>query len=181
MRDLTDPMKAALTARLIQPAILAELTFRSGVARVWTGIGDLSFAGNTFKGVGGLGSIGTITENTTVEAAGTSVSLNGIDPTLYADCMSDIVTGQPASIWLACLNGNSVVGSTLLFSGQIDQPLVTEGPDDISITLNLENKLVNLQRANRKLWTPAEQRRKFPSDSGFDYVPSLIDTANVWG
>lgn len=181
MRDLTTLMKTAITARALQPAILADLTFRSGTAHVWTGIGNITANDNTYQGVGNLGGIGTITEGVSVEAAGTSVSLSGIDPLLYADCMSDIVTGQPAKIWLACLNGNTVVGTMLLFSGLIDQPTVTEGGDDITISLALENKLVNLQRANRKLWTSAEQRRKYPTDSGFNWVESLIDTANVWG
>lgn len=181
MRDLSPALQTALTARVIQPAILADLTFRSGTVHVWTGIGSLTYNSNVYQGVGNLGGIGTITEGVAVEAAGTTVSLSGIDPVLYADSLSDIITGQPAKIWLACLSGSTVVGTMLLFSGLIDEPKVTEGGDDIIITLALENKLTNLQRANRKLWTAAEQRRKHPTDSGFNWVESLIDTANVWG
>lgn len=181
MRNLSTAMSAAITARLVQPAILAQLTFKSGTVYVWIGRGDLVWNGNTFKGVGNLGGIGTITETTTVQAAGTSVSLSGVDPTLYADCVSDIVTGKPAKIWLACLNGNTVIDALLMFSGLIDIPTVTEGPDDIAISLALENRLTNLQRASRKLYTSSEQRRKYPNDSGFDYVEVLQDTANLWG
>ncbi len=181
MRNLTQAMQAAITARVIQPALLASLTFKSTTANVWTGIGPLTYNGVTYQGVGNLGSLGTITENTTVEAAGTSVTLNGIDPTLYADSISDIVTGQPASIWLACLSGGTVLGTSLLFQGLIDIPTVTEGADDITISLALESKLVNLQRANRKLYTAAEQRRLYPTDSGFNYVEIMQDVANIWG
>lgn len=181
MRDLSPALQTALTARVIQPAILADLTFRSGTVHVWTGIGSLTYNSNVYQGVGGLAGVGTVTEGITVEATGTTVSLSGIDPTLYADCMTDIITGQPAKLWLAFLSGGTLVDALMLFSGMIDQPTVSEGGDDITITLALENKLTNLQRANRKLWTSAEQRRKFPSDSGFNWVESLIDTANVWG
>lgn len=181
MRNLSTAMTNAITARLIQPAILAQLTFKSGTSYVWTGTGSLTWNGNTFKGVGALGSVGTITECTTVQAAGTSVGLCGIDPTLYADSIADIVTGSPAKIWLACLNGNTVIDTLLLFSGLIDIPTVTEGGDDIAISIALESKLVNLQRANRKLYTAAEQRRKYPTDSGFNWVEQLQDTANLWG
>jgi hypothetical protein len=174
-------MQAAITARVIQPAIFAQLTFKSETVNVWTGIGTITYNGVTWSGIGSLGSVGTITENTTVEAAATSVSLNGIDPALYADCMSDIVTGQPASIWLACMSGSMVLGTILIFKGLIDIPTVSEDTEDISISLALESKLTNLQRANRKLWTAAEQQRLYPTDSGFNYVPIMVDVANIWG
>lgn len=181
MRNLSTAMRTAVTARSITPAILVELTFRSGVARVWTGIGDLINQGNTFRGVGALGGIGTITEGITVEAAGTSVTLSGVDPTLYADSMTDIITGQPAKVWLACLANGAVIDTMILFSGMVDIPTVEEGGDKIDITIALENKLVNLQRANRRLWTSAEQRRKYPNDSGCDSIAVLQDTTNEWG
>ena len=181
MRNLSSAMQAALTARTLQPAIMADLTFKSGTEYVWIGRGSLTWNGNTYQGVGNLGGIGTITETTTVMAAGTNVSLSGVDPTLYADSLADIVTGQPAKIWFACLNGSTVIDAMLWFSGLIDIPTVTEGPDDIAISIALESKLVNLQRANRKLYTAAEQRRKYPTDSGFNWVEQLQDTANIWG
>jgi hypothetical protein len=181
MRNMTPQMQAAISARMVQPAILASLTFNQGTMNVWTGIGDIVANGVTYSGIGSLGSIGTISEMTTVEAAGTSVTLNGCDPTIYADAISDIKTGQPASIWLACLNGTTVLGTILIFKGLIDIPTVSEGADDISISLALESKLTNLQRANRRLWTDTEQRRKYPTDSGFQYVNALVDCVNNWG
>jgi hypothetical protein len=181
MRNMSPEMQAAITARAVQPAILASLTFVQGTMNVHTGIGDIVANGATFHGVGSLAAIGTITELTNVEAAGTTVTLNGVDATIYADCIDDIVTGQPANIWLACMSGSTVLGTILLFSGLIDQPTVTENTDDITISLALESKLTNLQRANRRLWTAAEQHRDYPTDSGFNWQTQLSDTANLWG
>ncbi|MFC6644134.1 hypothetical protein ACFQBQ_00715 [Granulicella cerasi] len=181
MRNLSTAMRAALTARVLRPAILIELTFKSGTYFVHTGIGQITWNGNTYLGVGSLGKVGTITENTTVEAAGTTLTLTGVDPTLYADCMTDIVTGLPARILLACLSGSTVIDALVIFSGLVDQPTITENSDDITVTLALENALTNLQRPHRSLYTAVDQRMKWPNDNGFDWITSLIDTANTWG
>jgi len=182
MRYMSDAMRAAITARCVIPAILVDLEFRSGSAYVWSGVGDLVYDSNTYKGVGSLGSIGTITESTSVEAAGTTVTLSGIDPTLFGDSTADIVTGKPASIRLALFNSDlALIDTMVLFSGLVDQPSVTEQGDSITISLALESRLTNLKRANRRLWTDAEQRLDYPNDTGFSWVTLLQNTANVWG
>jgi len=77
-RNLDATLAGALSAGLIQPAVLVMLTLQSGVEYVWSGIGDLVWNGITFKGVGTLGSIGPIGEGSAVKADGTTVTLSGI-------------------------------------------------------------------------------------------------------
>lgn len=106
--------------------VLALFSFRSSVQTVWSGVGPLVWAGDTYQGVGTLGSVGAIVESTAVHAAGTVVSLSGIDPALYADSMDDIVTGLPAQIWYALLDQGQIIGAPFLaFSGLMDQPTVS--------------------------------------------------------
>ena len=182
MRALDSNMQAALSAGVIVPAIMAMLTFKSGTVYVWSGVGNLPYGGNTYQGVGTLGSVGAIVEGLSVQAMGTSVSLSGIDPALYGDSMDDIVTGQPAKVWFALLNQGAIIGAPYLaFSGLIDKPTVSEGGDSITITIALENRLTNLQRPNARRYSSADQRIKYPTDSGFTWVEALANTANVWG
>lgn len=184
MRTLDPATATAIAAKQVVLAFLAELTFKSGTVYAWTGIGPLTYNGNTYLGVGQLASVGSISEGVTVEARGTTVTLNGIDATLYADCMADIVTGKPATLSLVLLDPltGGIIGTPIpTYVGMIDMPEVTEGGDDISITLHLETNLTNLQRANRKLYTSAEQKRTYPNDTGFDRVAPLVSTANQWG
>jgi hypothetical protein len=175
-------MKAALSSGVIVPAILAQLTFRSGTEYIWTGIGPLVYDAQTFTGVGSLGNIGSIVEGMDVRADGTTVSLSGIDPTLYADCMTEIQLGAPAKIWLALLSEGVVIGAPyLLFSGLVDKPTVSTGPDAINISLALENRLTNLQRPTARRYTAADQHITYPDDTAFNWVEILNDQALVWG
>ena len=181
-RNIDPAMVTALQATVIVPAFLAQITFASQVGYIWTGYGPLTYAGNTYLGVGKLAGIGEITEGIEVQADGTSVSLSGIDPNLYSECMTDIKPGAPAYVWLACLNQGLIVGQPLMiFGGFVDKPVVSTGPNDITITLALESRMTNLQRANNRTYTSADQRVKYPDDTAFGWVEQLNDTVDNWG
>jgi hypothetical protein len=77
-RNLDGSLKAALSDQIISPVVLACLTFKSGPIYVWSGVGDLLFNGNTYKGVGQLGKISSISEGSDVKADGMEVTLFGI-------------------------------------------------------------------------------------------------------
>jgi len=175
-------MQAALSAGVIYPAILVSLTFQTGTQYVWSGVGPLVWSGNTYQGVGTLGKIGTVVEGIGVRADGTTVTLSGVDPTLYADCMNDIQLGAPALIYFALLSEGAIIGAPyLLFSGLVDKPTVSESADSISITLNLESRMTNLQRASNKRYDSATQRAMYPNDSAFNWVEQLNDASIAWG
>jgi hypothetical protein len=181
-RNLDSTLLAALTAGVVHPALLVQLTFRTGTHYIWTGIGPLVSNGQTFTGVGSLGNMGAISEGTSVQADGTTLSLSGIDPVLYAECMTDIQLGAPAKIWLTVLNQGVMVGAPyLLFSGLVDKPSVTTGSTSITVSLALENRLINLQRPSARRYTAADQHIKYPDDTAFNWVEMLNDIALVWG
>ena len=181
-RNLDPALSAALPNPNIQPVVLVMLTFRSSTQYACTYTGDVVWNGMTFKGTGSLGSVGTITEGVEVSAAGTSVTLSGIDPTLYAECMTDIQLGAPAKIWYGQMANGQLIGNPFLtFAGQIDKPEVTLGVDSISITLSLENLMTNLQRPSNRRYTSADQQVQYPDDTAFHRVELLNDMALLWG
>ena len=180
MRNLDPAFVAALRGYVIVPAILADLTFASGTTHAWTGYGPLTWSGNTYLGVGQLAGIGDITEGIRVQADGTTVSLSGIDPALYDAAMADIQLGAPATLWLALLSQGQVVSVYQHFQGLIDQPTVSPGPDTITISIALENKMTNLQRASARRYTSADQHIAYPDDIAFSWVECLNDIAIRW-
>ena len=176
MRVLPEQFITAVTSGVVMPAILVDLTFVSGTKHVWSGVGPLAFNGNTYIGAGTLGSIGPIVESIELQADGTSVALSGIDPSLYAECLSDIQLGLPATIWFCILAGGFAYGYKA-FEGQMDKPSINTGADAITIAIALENKLVNLQRPSARRYTTQDQYLDYPNDCGFSWVPMLNDIA----
>ena len=183
MRNLDPSLAAALSNSVIIPAILVMLTFKSGTRYMWSGSGNLIYNGQTYLGVGALGTVESISEGIDVRADGTSIKLSGIDPTIQAECLTDIQLGAPAKIWFALLaNGLNIIGIPyLLFNGTVDQPVVTVSPSEVSIQLRLENNLINLQRASNRRYTSADQRIEHPNDCAFGWVELMNDIALLWG
>jgi hypothetical protein len=181
-RDISAPMLASLESNVIRPAFMAAITFRSAAEYIWTGVGDLIFEGATFRGVGSFGRLGTISEGVEVRADGTSVTLSGIDPALLSECLTDIQIGAPARIWLALFDEHATLLGTpyQLFFGTVDQPVLNVGTEEMAITLKLENKLANLQRASMRRYTAADQNLYYPGDTGMNWVELMNDIALKW-
>ena len=67
------------------------------------------------------------------------------------------------------------------FSGLVDVPTVTPGTDTISISLALENRMIDLARPTMSRYTSADQRLRYPHDSSMAWVEQLSDCSNKWG
>lgn len=173
---------SALLANGIYPVILADLTFASGAAHAWTGVGELVWNGNTYLGVGSLGRCPGVSEGVAVQAQGTSVTLSGIDSKLLTDCLTDIQIGAPATLWIGAYQNGALVGTPYKwFAGTVDKAPIVTGPQTMEITLSLESRMSLLQRGTNRRYTAADQRRYYPTDSGFNRVPIMNDIALRWG
>jgi len=181
-RNISAPMVASLTSNQIRPAFLAIITFRTQTVYCWTGAGNLTYNGNIYLGVGDFGKLAPITEATNVQAYSTSIELSGIDPNLLAESLTDIQVGAPASIYFALLDSsNNILGTPYpMFVGCVDKPSIQVGTKQMTISLALESKLANLQRASLRRYTSADQQLYYPSDCAFAWVESLSDQALKW-
>lgn len=101
---------------------------------------------------------------------------------LIYEALRDVRMGAPAKIWFGLMANGSLIGTPyLVFSGTVDKPNVQIDEKTASITLALENRLVNLQRANQRRYTAADQKLAYPTDMAFNWVESLNDIALRWG
>jgi hypothetical protein len=183
MRDLTTGYSNALDATVLNLAFFVMLTFKTSVEYVWTGIGDIVWNGNTWQGLGVLGSISSITEGTKVQADGISLTLSGIPVDLLADSLTEVQQGLPVKVYLALfVQGTSTIipDPVCAYSGLMDQPEITIGTETVSVTIAVENKMVNLQRSQNRRMTDADQRMDYPNDDAFLFVQRLQDANFAW-
>lgn len=181
-RALDPTLAASLSHGVIGPCILVMLTFKSQTTYAWTGTGTLTWNGNSYLGVGSLGKVGTISEGSDVKADGTTLELSGIDKTLLSECLTDIKIGAPAKVWFGnMLNGILIGQPYLVFSGCMDKVTFTIAVDTVNIKLALETRLIDFGRATQSKYTSADQRIKYPDDTGFAHVEQLSDQALRWG
>jgi hypothetical protein len=186
-RNLTTNQAAAVTGTVLYPALLFDLIFGDGTYHVWCGIGSLIVNGVTYLGVGSLGKVSTISEGTSVEAKGVTMTLSGIDPTLLPEAMSEISVASRAKIYLALLNPQATSMSGLvidtpvcLFSGIMDAPSIDMDTNTCTISIDVEDKMVELNRSRGGRYTDQDQKARYPNDTGLEWTSYNMDQSIVW-
>lgn len=181
-RDLSSPLVTSFTGNQVALCILADLGFASGTAYAWSGIGTLAWNGNSYAGVGSLGAVGDIAEGVEVRANGTTVQLSGIPTSLMTDAQSEIQTNLPATIYVGAFDqaNGSLIDAYPMFKGTIDKSQFEVGGNTFSVTLNLELRMLNFQRASNRRYTSADQNRDYPDDPFFNFVELLHDQTLEW-
>ena len=76
-------------------------------------------------------------------------------------------------------NGVPIGTPVIVFRGRMDQMSVTLG-DAASVTVRLENRLADWDRARVRRYTDEDQKRLFATDKGFEFVTATVDKDIVW-
>lgn len=194
-RLITPAMQAGLCASQLRCALLASLQFADGAIYVWSGIGPIIWNGNTHQGVGSLGSVSTISEDSTVEAKAVSFNLSGIPAALVAEVLWETRVLYAARCYFALFDAAGVLISDpiLSYQGKMDQPTISDDGQTCSISISTENVLVDLNRPCYRRYTNDDQQLDLaatvaalgmPSgtvDTGFRWVAGLQENVTFWG
>ena len=172
---------AALERDNVATIVLVGLDWPGGASYVHSGIGDLHYDGNTWIGVGDLGSISGIEEPGDLEAGLVRLILNGVDPAQIHRALSANYQGREAQILLALVeDSGAMIGEpVLLYRGQMDQLIGTLGATG-QLTLSLGDALAYWESGADDLWTHESQQNHYPGDRGFEFLPGLQDQEIVW-
>jgi len=182
-RSATAPMLAALTAQVVRPIIFFEGQFASGWLRLWTGVGDLVWNGQTWTGAGQLLALGTLSETSEIVASGTTVSLSGVPASIVSACITDARQGLPGRVWLGTLDtaGAVIASPVLVFAGRLDVPDIIDGATECTVSITYESRLIDLQTPREWRWTHESQQALYPDDMGFEFVTSIQSVEVKWG
>lgn len=163
-------------------ALIAEIDHPSGPARFWTGIGLLSWNGNTWTGTGTLGSVAPIKNTSDLIVQEINFGLAGVDPTIVAT-LGDNVRNLSGKVWLACLgSGNAVILDPFqIVDAQLDYQSFSAAADGtVAISITARTGFYTLDRALDEAWTTEEQQILYPTDSGLDLISGLQNQTLQW-
>ena len=186
-RGITTAFKNAITSQVVRPFLAVELEFSTGTLRFWNGYGDITMtaggSSNTFTGLGDLLGVSPISESDQIEAIGASLSLTGIKSSFISTALTGNYTNRNASIFFGVFDTSKNVISDVytLFKGKMDIMKIDEGSESATITLNLENRLIVLDRPLNRRFTHEDQQERFSGDLGLEFVPDLQDKEIIWG
>ena len=162
-------------------AVKAE--FDTDTIRLWTGIDDLQVNGETYTGAGTLLGVGDIEDTMEIKSTNCTFTLSGMDETVLNLALSEDIHNRKITMFMGYLSGggNVSAGEITLFSGRMTNLTITDDPQGMTIAINAENRLVDLNRPSNLRYTQASQQVINSGDTGFKYVIAIQDLSLDWG
>jgi hypothetical protein len=180
-RGLAAANLTAVTGEIVSPVYAVKLEFTSGAAR-WNGSPqDIVIAGETYLGVGALGTISPMEEGAETRAYGMSVGITGLPRDAITIALTEEYQGRPATVYAVQVNANGApIGTTpVIFRGRMDQMSVDLG-ETVAVTVRLENRMADWERPRVRRYTNEDQQRAYPGDLGFQFLTATVDKDIVW-
>jgi len=162
--------------------VAVDFDFPSGHSRVWSGMGDLTFGGNTYSGLGQLGKIEVPTEGVGLDAQTKKYQCSGVDPALMLESDIDYSYGRSVTEYFGFFDtetGKLVAVPEINWEGRIDSIRRVDGKEPI-IEVSAEHRMVLLQRNDLWRYTQEHQDQFYPGDNGFDQVTVIQLKKVIW-
>jgi hypothetical protein len=181
-RTLTAGVQTAIAQPNLVALLFVELDFASGFLRLTTAGHNVTWNSQTWTGVGLLGAVESIREDTGLQANGVKLTLSGVDPQVISIALQQAYQGRPAKIWVAFVNdaGAIIADPLQIFGGRMDNMNVSDG-QTAAVVLNLENELAAWDRPRVRRFTDADQQAEYPGDLGMQFVTEAANRTLTWG
>jgi len=150
---------------------------------VWSGTDDLVIGSETYSGAGTLLSVSNSEDNLELKSNGLVVALSGMDTTVVNYALTENYQNRSITIFMGYVMGgtNEVAGTLTLFKGRMTSLVINDTPEGSTVTIDAENRLVDLDRPSNLRYTKESQNFLHSGDTGFNRVASLQDKQINWG
>lgn len=171
--------------------ILCQMDFRTNPQRWWLGYGDLEAGGQSYRGTGDVIKISAMSITYGMSAGMVRFSIPNASPEMVARCddQADEVNNRVCRIYYQLFrtiergddHAGRLIGDPLaIFTGRMRDMRSTSTAYGREIELEAYGRLSRQGRAPYGRWTDADQRARWPGDTGLGLLASLKDKAVTW-
>ena len=179
-RSLPASMAESLKGQQVEIFWACDLLFdEPNNLHFWNGLGPTTLDGITYTGAGDLLGLSEIRESSDIAAYGATLTLSGIPNELVRLALSEPYQGRKANVKFGTIS-SGIQSSILAFSGEMDQMNINYGPETATISLEVESRLVDLDRPRIRRYSDSDQKSRFPSDKGLEFVTRLQSERLEW-
>jgi len=190
-RGFSPAVADALAAGHVRLLSFAKLEFSSQTLYVHNGIGEYTFDGQTWQGLGDLATISAVEEGTDVSPYSITLTLSLLDATLAEQALEENYYMRPVTIYLGVLteddefvqepNPANTQNPVALWAGHMDQMAVSVGSDQGDmITMTCESQLSLLQRSRNLMFTNTWQQSRYNGDKFFNLLAFVEGVKVNW-
>lgn len=177
-------------------AWLVELAFTTGTLRYTTAPVTITEGADTWLGWGAVATVGSVTESEEVLGDAIVLSLSIVDQALIAASLGNVGSyrGRRATLYLQMLDSTfrPVGPKVRRWAGVMDRVEIkrsapaadgTGGSDGSTGSIELRCSRVGVARmrnAGGLRLSHEQQQRRYPGDTGLQYVRTLIEQPSLW-
>ena len=177
-RTVPAAILTALAQPEVEPFYAVEIDLDSGPLRLWTGYGDRTIEGNTYTGGGTLMTIEGLEEVADLSAKNITLTLSGMPAEVISLALQEPYQRRKVRVLWGVRGVSDFVE---VFSGSLNQMVIEDSAESGTISVTVDSKLVELERASNRRYTSESHKARYPSDTFFDFVAKIQDKQIVFG
>lgn len=181
-RGLTSAAQAAAVCETPLYTVAAKLEFPSGDVRINGSPADLIIDGESYVGVGGLGSISAVQETSELRTYDMALGLSGVPADAVSLALTEEFHGAPGTIWAVLLDRTTyqpIADPIVIFRGTVDQMQVELGQTG-TVTVTLQDFMSDWERPKIRRWSLEDQQLRDPTDTAFRFLAASTEKQIVW-
>ncbi|SCY74799.1 hypothetical protein SAMN05216420_11632 [Nitrosospira sp. Nl5] len=184
MTTLDSSQQSELEKPVTRTVYFVELDFRDSTARICSANITLTWGGYEWIGLGSMGAISAVEEAEGVESKSLTFNLNVAQHSVLALAVGDVeqYRGRNAKMYFCPLDESfQPVGTPVIcWRGIMDTMAVAVDGEEGGITLKAETSAYGLKKQPGLRLNAAQQKSRYPTDTGFDYLTDLIANPQIW-
>ncbi|GGI16456.1 hypothetical protein [Oxalicibacterium faecigallinarum] len=181
---VTTEQQAALEKPLVVPAYFALFDFASAPVRVTNFNANFDWDGHQWSGLGAISKVSEVEESDGMTTKSLNFTLNVADTSLLALAAGAVeeYRGRAATMWMCPLDDQYrlIDEPQVCWRGIMDMMSLGIDGDEGQIVLKCETSAYGLKRQPSIRLNAAQQKKKYPTDTGLDYQNDMISNPVVW-
>lgn len=180
-RELASTTLALLDDAQVQKVAMADFLF-DDPAYVHSGIGEITWNGNTYVGIGVLGSISDQEESEALSAQPITFTLSGLDHLQVRNALNAATFGDQIVLYEAFIDdAGTIIGDPLvIWSGTVDQTALSVGPES-TVSITGQHDIADIDKVSGARWTNEDQQSRFAGDEFFEFIHEVPTLRLLWG
>ena len=183
-RDIAAAVDSILDDPVVVPVVFLSLAFDSGTLYLHTDLGDITTLGQTWTGVGDLGSISGIEESIKYTPFTVSMRLSGLDSDVLDEALGENYFEREATVYLGfrdVITGDLKAAPDEMSLSYIDIMQIVDDSGAIAIELSAESEISDWDEAPLEYYTDTQLQEDYPGDLLLQYLPQMKEAKIIWG
>lgn len=184
MTTLDSSQQSELEKPVTRIVYFVQLDFRDSTQYICSANITINWNGQDWLGLGTIGAISAIEESEGTESKSLTFTLSVAQRSVLALAVGDVeqYRGRDAKIYFCPLDESfRLVGTPqLCWRGIMDTMSVGVDGEEGQISLKCETSAYGLKRQPGLRLNAAQQKSRYPTDTGLDYLTDLIANPQIW-